>query len=145
MAKIKQAIRWTRFQAAQEFGLDAKTLEKQMKQAGIVPGTDGKFSTMDICTAIFGSLKGDLIRAQTRQATEQAELTAVKKKNLLRENIPAALVERTWAGMIKDFIDQITWADIPDAAKQKLRHGLAAIPVDEYFTDAKLVDEDTDE
>jgi hypothetical protein len=43
-------------QAAGEFGLDRKTLRKRIRQAGIEPGQDGKFSIRQMCEVVFGDL-----------------------------------------------------------------------------------------
>lgn len=136
MAKKLTSVRWRLHMAAVEFGVDDKTLEKAIKVAGLVPGEDGCFSTRDICVAIFGDLKGDLIRAQTRDANESADIKAIKKANLLRENIPAALVEKVWSAAISELRQRVLYSALADDAKADILHDLKAIPVEEYFATA---------
>ena len=145
MANKSKPIRWTLFAAAQEFNLDRKTLDKQLRAAGITAGDDYCFSTGDICRAVFGDLKGDLMRAQTRQANESADLTAVKKANLQRENIPAALVQRVWSAALVDIRQKVSYSGLTDHEKAELLHDLQGLDVEKYFTDAKAADEEEEE
>ncbi len=46
-------------QAASEFDIHAATLAKRIKTAGIEPGTDGKWSTVQICAAVFGDMESE--------------------------------------------------------------------------------------
>ena len=133
-------IRWSLNAASDNFGIAFKTLTVRIKSEGIEPGEDNKFSTMDICRAVYGDLKGDLMRAQTRAQNEAADMTAVKKSNLLRDNIPADLVERVWSSVLIELRQRISYAEIPDKVKHDLSRDLMSIPVEEYFKDSKPVD-----
>jgi hypothetical protein len=137
MPKDATIIRWTIYAASMNFDVDAKTLTKQMQVAGVLPGEDGKFSTMDICRSIFGDLKGDLVRAQTRDTNKAADIKAVNLANLLRQNIPSEIVEKAWSSVIIDMRQKILYAEIPDKIKQDILKDLMAMPIDEYFKDAK--------
>lgn len=76
MPRTLKQIRWTVEQAGSEFGIDRKTLTKHIKEKGVLPGDDGKFSTSDICVAIFSNLK-----------LEQTEKTREEKLRLIRERL----------------------------------------------------------
>ena len=64
-----KAVRWNVEQASGDFEIDRKTLGKRIRSAGIEPGEDGKYSTTQICAAVFGDLRGE----QTRLAKENAD------------------------------------------------------------------------
>lgn len=139
-------VRWSIHSAASEFDLDDKTLAKQIKSSGVIPAADGMFSTLDICKAVFGDLKGDLIRAQTRNQNEMAGMQAVKKANLLRENIPSALVEKVWSNVIIELRQKILYAEIPNKVKEDILKDLQSTPIDDYFRNTTQVsEEDSDE
>ena len=83
---VKESIRWTLEKAAMEFGLDRTTLSKRITTAGIVAGEDKKFSTAQICEAVFGDLEGEKLlkmKADRRIAEQTADLN---DKMLLRKS-----------------------------------------------------------
>lgn len=132
--------------AAREFDFDPKTLAKSVRVAGIVPGEDGKFSTMDMVRAVFGDDEREFLRARTRDTNEAADIKAIKKANLLRENIPADLVEKVWSDAVIDLRQKVLYAEIPDALKQDILRDLQNIPAETYFkTSAPSADEDEDD
>ena len=71
--KSANAIRWTLATAANEFGLDRKTMAKRAKAAGIVPGPDGKFSTKEV----HGSICTDYEKERARKMKEDADAAAI--------------------------------------------------------------------
>lgn len=144
MSNTLKTVRWTLHAAASDWDIDDKTLEKNIKSSGVIAGEDGKFSTLDICKAVYGDLKGDHIRAMTRNQNESADMQAVKKANLLRENIPAHLVVSVWSSMMIELRQKILYAEIPDKAKQDILKDLMAIPVEDYFKEAKADEEKED-
>lgn len=93
MSKPVKTVRWSLNSASVNFEIDRKTLTKQIAAAGVVPGEDGEFSTMDICRAVFGDLKGDLIRAQTRAHNELADERALNNAKLRGDLIERSRVE----------------------------------------------------
>jgi hypothetical protein len=48
-------IRWSLHRAESEFGRGVRTIRAGLQAAGISPGKDGKYSTREIATALFGS------------------------------------------------------------------------------------------
>lgn len=86
--KKHKSVRWTKEQAASEFVTDPKTLGKEIRQLGIQPGKDGKFSTWDIVRATFGdsyskdqAIKGEKLAELVRER-QQAEKELVPVKEL---------------------------------------------------------------
>ena len=81
----KESIRWTLEKAATEFGLDRATLSKRITTAGIVAGEDGKFSTAEICAAVFGDIEGEKLREKRHQANLLEMDEAERRGELLRK------------------------------------------------------------
>jgi len=130
--------RWSVGRAAAEFGLDPKTLSGRIKAAGVLAGSDGKYSTRDIDCAIHC----DYDNEKTRLTKEQADVVALKKAEMLRELVPAKLVERVWAGVMADLRQKISFLELPDGKKAEILADLQDIPIDDYFTAASQSDEE---
>ncbi len=75
-------IRWTVARASSEFGLNPRTLSTRIRQAGVLPGPDHKFSTADIHKAICGDYQGERLRLVRGQA-DQTELANAEKRHQL--------------------------------------------------------------
>src|SRR5690349_1073730 len=65
-----QLLRWTVERASTEFDINPRTLSGRLKQHGILPGDDGKFSTLQILDAKFGDLEGERIRKMKAEADQ---------------------------------------------------------------------------
>lgn len=65
-------IRWTQQKASTEFGIHANTLAMRLKRGGILPGEDGKYSTKQICVAMFGDIEAETLRKLTEDADKVA-------------------------------------------------------------------------
>lgn len=83
-----ETIRWTKQKAATEFGLDSKTLTTRLRAEGIEADKDGRFSTQQICAAVFGDMYGQRLRL-TR---EQADKLSIENSASRRELVPAGEV-----------------------------------------------------
>jgi hypothetical protein len=82
MADRLHRIRWTINAAANEFPINQKTLAERIRKAGIDPGTDGKFSTDQICRACFGDLRGEQTR-ETKARADKLEIQNLKTLGLV--------------------------------------------------------------
>ena len=83
-----KAIRLNVTQAAGEFGVDVRTLRKRIRQAGIEPGMDQKYSIKQICAAVFGDLIGERTReARLRGDKLELELSLLKKQAIPTERV----------------------------------------------------------
>jgi len=76
--------RWTIEAAAGDFGIDRKTLKNRIRELGLGPGTDNKFSTQDICKAVFGDYSGERLR----KLKAERELLEIELGKQRRELIP---------------------------------------------------------
>ncbi len=74
MPKHRDPIRWTLRDAEVEFPVQKETLAKRLLKLSIPAGEDGKYSTVQICAAVFGDYQGE----KTRLAKEQADQIAIK-------------------------------------------------------------------
>ena len=83
------AIRWTLEVAASEFSINPRTLAKRCKVGSIEVGKDGKFSTMQICSAVFGDIDSERLRLTKEQADEKALANSQSRGELV--NYEAAL------------------------------------------------------
>src|SRR5438477_12663170 len=81
---VLKPVRWSVERAASEFQLDRKTLTKRIRAGDINPGTDGKFSTEQICAAVFG----DYRREQLREIRERANKLELENQVTRMERIP---------------------------------------------------------
>lgn len=145
MAEEFKPARWTISMASKDFDVDPKTLSKYLHSAGIVAGSDGMFSTMEICHARFGDIDASLKRATTADKEAATRLKGIEERKALREFLPADLVERVWSGVLLDLRQKISQAEISDRVKHELSRDLMAIPIEEYFKDSKPSDEESDE
>jgi len=94
--KPEKKIRWSKWRAASEFGIDQKTLTGRLTRYGIQEGDDGKFSTSQICSAIYGDIDGERLRLTKEQADEKALNNAERR----RELVPAQdFIEVTQRGL----------------------------------------------
>jgi len=82
MAAPQKIIRWTLHLAAQEFGIDDKALLKRIKTGGILQGEDGLWSTKDICSAVFGDIDLEKLRA-ARHTANLLEIEEAEKRDQL--------------------------------------------------------------
>lgn len=133
-----EPLRWTIGGAAAEFGLHPKTLTGRIKTSGVVAGEDGKFSTADVCAAIYGDYESE----KTRLTKEQADIAALKKTEMQHLLLPVGLVEKVWNGVTADLRQKILFLEIPDVKKQEILADLQNIPIDDYFTAANTSDEE---
>jgi hypothetical protein len=84
MAKRITTIRWTVEKAASEFQIDRRTLTKRINGADIRPGKDGRFSTEQICSAVFG----DYRREQLREMRARADKLEIENQCIRKERVP---------------------------------------------------------
>jgi hypothetical protein len=66
--KTPKAIRWTINNAALEFQVGTKTVSSRLKSASMRPGSDGKYSTVQIAEALFDSEHVQRVRLTKEQA-----------------------------------------------------------------------------
>lgn len=94
------SIRWTKELASSEFAINPRTLTNRLRQKGIEPGPDNKYSTQQICDAVYGDIDCEKLRRAAAQATRD-EIKAAREGKTVAE---VAVMERAWesiAGLMK--------------------------------------------
>ena len=94
--KAKQITTWTIDGASREFGCSRTKLASRLSDDGTKPDSDGKFTTKQICAALFG----DAHQARLREANARADLAEARTAILHRKWIPADVVEDAWSAVI---------------------------------------------
>ncbi len=90
-------IRWTKEQAAENFQVNPRTLSRRMVAAELIPGDDKKYSTPQICAAVFGDIDGEKLRLVKEQADKYALENAERRGLLVRVDVIAQAVNRAIA------------------------------------------------
>lgn len=96
-----EAIRWTKEKAATEFGINPRTLAGRLATQGIRPAADQRFSTSDICKAVFGDIDGERLRLIREQADKASLENAKTRGDLVSASDMRKVVERGLAAMIE--------------------------------------------
>ena len=138
MAKIKandgvtgrprQSIRWTLFLAGEEFGIDYRSLKRVLHSAQQEPGVDGKYSTKQIVSAIFGDISGEKLR-KTRAEADLLELQLGIERGQV---IPAGVAERLWSDVTQAIKAVILASGLSELERDELFSKLREIPDVEY-------------
>ena len=102
-------ITWTLEAAAKEFGRSRTTVTARLADTSAKPDADGKFTTKQICDALFGSAH----QARLREANSRAELAEARTAILHRRWLPADMVEMAWREMIEMFRQRLL--EVPTA------------------------------
>jgi hypothetical protein len=126
------ATRWTLYGAAQEFDIHRETLGKRLLAQNILPGPDEKYSTGDICKAIYGDLDGEKL-LKTREERIKIERENARDAKLL---IPSEIVERVWSSVLIEYAQRVQNSDAPQQLKEELCEILTPATIDEYFSAA---------
>ena len=98
-----QTVRWGVAEAASEFSINRRTLANRLKTSGAVPGDDKKFSTKQVCDAVFGSIAGQKLRLLKAQADKTEQQVRLNDRDL----IPAKFVESVWNQTIRSLREKI--------------------------------------
>ena len=85
MSKPITTIRLGLNQAAAEFGIDRRTLEKGLADVGATPDAKGKYTIRECHLACFG----DIDAQKLRLVKEQADAQAIKNATARRELLPS--------------------------------------------------------
>lgn len=141
-SKNYKGIRWTMQLAATEFGKDVRTLAKLMSANSVVPGTDGLYSTHDICSAVYGDIKVETL-GKVRAERQMIEL---KIGEMERNLIPVTAVQRAWEFIAVAIRQIVVHAErMPQSVKDSVLAELVKIPIDDYFKGANRFADASDE
>jgi len=86
---------------------------------------------------LFGDQDVELVRARIKDTNASAFMKEMKTDNLLRNNIPALMVEKVWADYIRDLKEKIQQSSLSLGERNELLKDLGSIPVNKYFEDLK--------
>lgn len=89
-------LRWSLEQAASEFPINPRTLAKRCKALSLEPGEDGKWSTTQICAAVFGDYESH----RARKMAADADMAEDERDRQRRRLMEAEQVMRAWEGII---------------------------------------------
>jgi len=131
-------IRWTIQQAAPEFDIHSATLAKRIKTLGVEPGEDKKFSTKQICDAVFGNLDGEKL-AKIKAERELLEIELAKERKKLIESDVAF---RVWEGVVVSIRQIIKSSALSDTEKNSILQNLREIDVEKIITERKSPSQD---
>jgi hypothetical protein len=109
-AQVKAAMRWSLSDAEREFPTTRDTLARRLNQSGEQPGEDGKFSTHQICAAVFPAKDGE----RNRLAREQADAVALDNAERRRALIPVEDAKRLagrYVYAVRQKIIGFNWSD----------------------------------
>jgi hypothetical protein len=135
--KHTKPIRWTVEKAASEFNINPRTLAKRIRTDGTEPGKDGRFSTVQICAAVYGAIEAEKLR----KIMIEADLLAIDKKERTRDVVPTAQVLKAWEVILVGLRQKIMFAEkLTEDEKREMLLDLQTIPVDEYFRDDKPIE-----
>lgn len=122
-------MRWTIELAAREFDIDRRTLAKNLIAADIMPDeSDGRFSTKQITTAVFG----DLEREKIRRERAEADLAEMKRDEKRRELVPFVAVDQTWTAIVAAIRQEILAAKLPPDLEKRLLGNLRNLTPRDY-------------
>lgn len=136
MSRQCKPVRWTLDSAGSEFGCDSKTLGARMKRAGIGPGKDGKFSTREVCAAVFGDIDSEVLRVKKHQAN----LLELEEQEKRRESVSVARVEEVWGAVFVALRQAIWNCDAPEVSRRRWLGEIQSINREDYFKTAKPVE-----
>lgn len=112
---IHKGVRWSLTQAADEFGIDRGGLKRRLVQSNIEPGQDDKFSTFQVCQAIFGSYDTE----RTRKITSEANRSELAFQKDMNEVIPMDVMIEFVLGIALALKGKILAAPLPTDVQDK--------------------------
>jgi phage terminase Nu1 subunit (DNA packaging protein) len=116
-------VRWSLLHAQAEFGVDRKTLQKRLNAEEVEPGKDGKYSTKQIASAVFGDIQGERLR-KTR---EEADNLALKNAELRGELASVEAVKSIGAEFCLSMRAKILASQLEQEAKNEILADIAAM------------------
>ncbi len=122
-SKKPATLRWTIERAGTEFNINPRTLRQRLTAQAIQAGEDGRFSTSQICAAVFGDIQGERLR-KTR---EEADNLALKNDELRGELVQVALVKQMVSEIILANKQTILASQLEQEGKNEILANLEAL------------------
>lgn len=110
-------IRWGVETAATEFGINPRTLSSRIRTAGLEAGKDGKFSTAQIASAVYGDIDGEKLRLTKEQADKLAIENAESRGTLISVEVLIPRLEKVLASARQRILSNVK---LDDEEKDKL-------------------------
>lgn len=129
MSTRRKVIRWTIPEAASEFDIHAATLAKRIKVASIEPGPDGKWSTAQVCAAVFGDMDSEKLR----EVRHKANLLELEEKEKRRQLVPIEDVGRAWDSFVIALRQAIWNFDAQEADRRRWLAELRDLKPEDYL------------
>lgn len=127
MKRRASSVRWGLEQAAAEFGINPRTLSGNLRRGSIEAGEDSKFSTAQICAAIFGDKAGEDLR-KVREEADKLALHNSKARGSLVE-VEAAF--RHYQGVFVALRQRILGSSLSDKEKDDLLNNMTGLTYEE--------------
>ncbi len=135
---MHEKLKWTLEVASSEFDINPRTLSKRMKQGGIEPAfEDRRFSTHQICAAVFGDMDGERLRLVKAQA-DQAELDLAKARSVVVEADQVLRVFEDIAVAIRQVIKN---SGLSDVEKQECLRQIRELNVEDFTREQQAIEE----
>ena len=121
-------IRWSLHRAESEFGRAVRTIRTGLQAAGISPGKDGKYSTREIATALFGfgTLERRAREAKMQRIIDEAEIAKIERDESRGRLIPLQMLKDYAADIFTQTVTFIRHSKLSDAEKRQLIEQLRA-------------------
>lgn len=120
MASKDQPLRWTLEKAATEFGIHRSTLTKNLRSGDTEPGTDGRYSTQQIASAIYNDSDSE----RTRLYREQADKLALANAKTRSEHVDVETVFKAYEGVFISIRGTILASNLTDVEKSDILSNL---------------------
>jgi hypothetical protein len=115
-------IRWSLHKAEIEFGRSVQRIKTGLRAAGISPGKDGKYSTREITTALFGfgTLERRAREAKMNQQIDEARLARSKLLQHEGALLPIAILKFCVADVFTQVVSFIRHSSLPKQEQEQL-------------------------
>jgi hypothetical protein len=123
MSKTYQIKRWSLSHAAGEFGIDRRTLTNRLRAAGIAPGPDAMFTTLQICSVLYD----DRFREELGKIKAERERIQLQNRQTLGQLVDVAAFEKRYAPILTGMRSVILSSELPEEAKDRILNRLAGV------------------
>ena len=121
--KKPTTLRWTMERAATEFQINPRTLRQRLTAAAIAAGPDGRYSTKEIASAVFGDIQGERLR-KTR---EEADNLALRNAEMRGELVSVTLVKQMVSEIILANKQTVLASQLEQEGKNEILANLEAL------------------
>src|SRR5581483_5489393 len=120
-AKRHDPVRWSVWSAAMEFGVTMNKVARGLKSLGIAPGKDGKYTTKQVASAIFGcdGLEQKAKEARWRGQIAEAELKQLRRDELKGSLVAVDLVKKRFADFAVTLMQKMRNSSLKDSEKKQ--------------------------